>query len=267
MLFRGFGSAAVLAAVLTAPAAAERPEDTIWLRGGAFFNSVDSRLKVDSPSLGIPGTEIDFEQDLDFDKRTTVPKIEGGIRLGERLRVEGDYFSLSRTGGAAINEKIQIGDTSFPVDAEMAARLKTQIWRIAVGWSPVKTERAEFGGALGVHLAHLKYSFVADVDGIILSQARSHTAPFPNVTLYGSYNLGKVINLNARIDAFALKLGAYKGSLIDAQASVAARLQRNIGVGAGYRYVDYKLRITEPDYGLRADYRYHGPFAFAELAF
>lgn len=252
---------------LPGAALAERPEDHVWVKGGAFRANIDTFLQVDDPALEIRGTRIDFERDLDFDGTAWLPTIEAGVRLGRALRLEAEYLNLRRAGGGAINSEIRVGETVFPVDAEVAATFDTAISRIALGWSPVKTDKGEFGAALGVHLTDASYSFIADVDGAILSESESETVPLPNLSLYSNYSFSKSINLNARVDLFALKVGDYRGQLIDVQAAVAARLSRNIGAGLGYRYVDYNLRVRKDDLRAEANYAYHGPFAFLELTF
>ena len=264
---RRIALALLATACAAAPAQAERPEDKMWLRAGVFRSNVDTSLKIDDAKLGIPGTSIDFEEDLGFRKHAWKPKIEGGVRFGKAFRVEADYFSLGRSGGAIITDEIRIDDTVFPVQADVDASFRTDVWRIAAGWSPLKSDKGELGLSAGVHLTKARYSFSADVAGARLVEEKSKTIPLPNVSLFGNYNIDKTWGLNGRVDLLSMKVGGYKGTLVDAQATVSARLHRNIGAGLGYRYVDYDVRIRKSD--LRADmnYRYHGPFAFAELAF
>lgn len=255
------------AVALAVPAHAERPEDKAWLKAGVFWANVDTSLKVDDARLGLPGTLIDFEEDLGFRKRAWKPKIEGGIRLGKAFRVEADYFSLGRSGGAVIDEEIRIDDTVFPVQAEVDASFRTDVWRIAAGWSPLHTDKAELGLSAGVHLTRARYSFSAEAEGVELVEEKSRTVPLPNISLFGNYNIDRTWGLNGRVDLLSMKMGGYKGSLVDAQATVSARLHRNVGAGLGYRYVDYDLRIRKTDLRAEVNYRYHGPFAFVELAF
>ncbi|MCG2839705.1 hypothetical protein L6Q21_01755 [Sandaracinobacter sp. RS1-74] len=250
-----------------APAHAERPEDKAWLKAGVFRASVDTSLKIDDSKLGIPGTRIDFEEDLGFRRHAWKPKVEGGVRFGKAFRVEADYFSLGRSGGAAIDAEIRIDDTVFPVDAELDASFRTDVWRIAAGWSPLHSQKGELGLSAGVHLTRARYSFSAEVAGVELSEAKSKTVPLPNVSLFGNYSIDGTWGLNGRVDLLSMKMGGYKGKLVDAQATVSARIHRHFGAGLGYRYVDYDLRVRKSDLRAEVDYRYHGPFAFAELAF
>ena len=255
------------AAVIAVPAQAERPEDKAWLKAGVFRANVDTSLKVDDAKLGIPGTSIDFENDLGFSDSAWKPKIEGGVRLGKAFRIEADYFSLGRSGGAVIAEEIRIDDTVFPLHAEVDASFRTDVWRIAAGWSPLHTEKGELGLSAGVHLTRARYSFSAEAEGMKLVEEKSKTVPLPNLSLFGNYNINKTFGVNGRVDLLSMKMGGYKGTLVDAQATVSARVHRNVGAGLGYRYVDYDLRVRKSDLHADVNYRYHGPFAFVEVAF
>ena len=105
------------------------------------------------------------------------------------------------------------------------------------------------------------------MEGAQLVEEKSRTIPLPNVSLFGNYNIDKTWGLNGRVDLLSMKMGGYKGTLVDAQATVSARVHHNIGAGLGYRYVDYDVRVRKSDLHADVNYRYHGPFAFVELAF
>lgn len=263
--------AATVAMVSALPAYAERPEDKIWVQGGGFRANIDTFAQVDNQKMGLPGTPIDFEKDLGLRNRGWLPKIAGGVRLGHKLRAEADYFSLSRHGSATLSNLLGVDQTVFPVGAEVDTDFSTKIWRIALGWSPVLTEKAEFGMALGVHLTDAKFRLEADVPigGVMTSLVEQQKAviPLPNVSLYGNYNLNKTFGLHAKVDLLSLKVKDYKGKLVDAQLGIGARVQKNIGVGIAYRYVRYNLEARTGDWHGNLKYRYHGPLAFVEVAF
>ena len=77
--------------------------------------------------------------------------------------------------------------------------------------------------------------------GIGLEQQRSKSAPLPNVGLYGSIKLFGPVALQGNVDAFKLKVGNYKGKLLDGQLGLDYRFAKNFGAGIGYRYAYYKI--------------------------
>ena len=261
---------AMLVCGFATPAFAERAEDKVWLQGGVFRAQVDTYARVDSPSLGLPGTRVDFEGDLGLDDKEWAPKIAGGVRLGKAFRIEADYFSLNRAGSTTLNRLLGVDDTVFPVGAVVDSSFDTKIWRIAGGWSPVLTDTTEVGLAIGVHLTDASFSIsgtLPGVSGATLVERRATTIPLPNIGLYANHSFNKTFGIHAKADFFSIKLGDYKGRLIDAQLGFSARIQRNIGVGIAYRFVDYDVEVRKNDFGGKIEYKYYGPVAFVEVAF
>ena len=107
----------------------------------------------------------------------------------------------------------------------------------------------------------------ADVLGATLEEHRSKSVPLPNVGLYGNIDLFGPIALQATVDAFKMKAGNYKGTLLDGQVSLEARVHKNIGLGLGYRYAYYKVEGHKHDWRGKLTYDYYGPIAYVELAF
>jgi len=253
------------------PAAAVRPEDKAWIQVGAFSPKIDTEIRVDVTNLDIEGTEVDFERDLNLDDRKGVPKIDAGIRLGKRFRLEADFLTLKRSGHTALERTITIDDTQFPLATEVDSELQTKIYRVAAGYSFIRNDKAEFGVSVGAHITKVKAEVAATVllpgDTAFRSERRDVSAPLPNVGLFGAVVLSKVFSIDGRMEAFALKVGDYKGRLIDARLGVSARLHKNIGVGLAYRRASYRLEVNKSDWDGRFEYRYSGPMAHLELAF
>jgi hypothetical protein len=44
-------------------------------------------------------------------------------------------------------------------------------------------------------------------------------------------------------------------------------INRNFGIGADFRYVDYRLRATANDFTGRVQYNFYGPFVYAVVGF
>ena len=101
------------------------------------------------------------------------------------------------------------------------------------------------------------------------SSASRRTRPCrcPNLGLYANVDLSRTFSLNAGANWFKIKVGDYKGNIFDVSAGISARVVRNLGIGARYRYVDYGLRAQADDWDGKVNYRFHGPAVFVELGF
>ena len=266
---RGYLGLAAGAALACVPgtATAEVTSDKAWLDVGGFWAKIDSDLQLDNTTLGVEGTRIDFENHLGLDDSRALPKISGGVRLGSRFRVEGDFFRLGRSGELAIEETLKIDDTVFPVGALVETEFDTDVYRIALGYSLVRNDRGEFGVSAGAHYSRGKFEITATALGVTLEERRSKSFPLPNVGVYGNMHLFGPVSLQGSADVFKMKYGNYKGSLVDAQLGLEARIIRNVGLGLGYRYAGYRIKGSKSDWQGKLTYSYSGPVAYVELAF
>jgi hypothetical protein len=261
------GVAAVAIAV-PGTAFAEVASDKVWIDVGGFWAHIDSDLRVDNTALGIEGSRIDFENDLGLDSSRALPKITAGVRLGPRFRLEGDFFRLGRNGELVIDEVLRIDDTVYPIGASVRTKFRTNIYRIGIGYSLVKTDQGEFGVSAGVHMSKGKFNIQANaLGGSLLEEGRNKSFPLPNVGVYGNVHLWGPVSLQANADAFKMKAGNYKGALFDGHVALEARVLKNVGIGAGYRYAGYKLTADKSDWHGKLTYGYSGPMAYLELAF
>lgn len=258
------------AAAIAVPQAAhaELPTDQAWIDVGAFAAHIDSDLRLDNETLGIEGTRIDFENDLGLDSSRVMPKATAAVRFLKRFRAEADYFQLNRSGHQTLDGELIVDDTVFPINIEVDSKFKTNIYRLALGYSLVRNDNAEFGVAAGAHVSKGSFSIQGTGPlGVALEEHRSKSAPLPNVGVYGSVGLAGALSLQGHLDAFKMKYGKYTGRLLDAEAALEYRFAKNFGVGLGYRYAAYKITGRSHSWHGILSYDYLGPVAYLELAF
>ncbi|MGH6910628.1 MAG: outer membrane beta-barrel protein [Phenylobacterium sp.] len=269
---RLIGSAllATAAAGLAAPAAAQSLQDKYWIEVSAYFPSVNTDATV--AALGRPGTDIDLESDLGLNKHETLPAVYAGWRFTDRFTVAAEYYALDRNGSRVLSRDINFGDTTFPASFEVKSELHSDVYRLTLGYSFIKTDQAELGAALGLHATDFKI----DVSGpgrianaVGLQDRRENTkflAPLPTLGVFGTYEPMPKVILTGRADYMSLKVGDYDGSIFNGQAAVGYRVWRNVDIGVAYRYVKYKLDIDKR-LQTHLDYRFSGPSVFARVGF
>ena len=266
-----FATAGLLLATSTA-ALAQRADDKFFLKGGAFISDINGNFRIDGNG-GQIGTEISLQKDLGLSGTTVGPYALAGWRFSKHWRFEFEYFSLNREGTATIDRQIRVGDTIYPVNAQLSAGLSTDIYRFSIGWSFLHGNNYELGANLGFYLNN----FGAYVEGEgsiggvgaieMQREERQQLVPLPTLGLYGRYDINDTWSLNARADYFAIKIDDYRGSIIDVSGGIAARVTKNIGVGVDLRYIDYGLRATADRFTGQVNYNFYGPFLFVELGF
>lgn len=232
-------------------------QDRWTLEIGAYAPTVDTTAHLNS--IFGPGTTVNFEQDLNLDDRKVNATILGRVRIGNRWRIEAEYFGLNRSGTRAINRTITWGDNTYPIGVVVSSTFDTDIYRLSGGYSFIKNDQAELGIALGVHATDFRISLAASGFG---AQSADALAPLPTFGIYGSYALSPRWLLSGRVDYFSLDYDEYDGSLVNAQAGIDYRFTRNFGIGLGYRYIDYDLTVTKPRFNGGVEYKFNGPVLY-----
>jgi len=238
-------------------------EDRWNFQLSVFYPDVSTTARLDNSTTG-RGTEVDFESDLDLTDRKALGDISGSVRLGEKWRIEAEYFALNRSGTRTINRTINWGNISYPVNATVSSSFDSDVYRVSGGYSFVKDKEKEFGVALGLFVTDFKASLSTTNLG---SSAGDTLAPLPTIGAYGAYAFTKRWLLSGRVDYFTLNYDDYDGSLTNVQAQVEYQITRNFGVGLGYRYVDYDLTVSDSSWSGNVEYKFHGPTLFGTATF
>ena len=213
---------------------------------------------------GARGTSISFEEDLNLTDRKTMPAILAAVRLGERWKVEGEYFSLHRSGSRSVSKTIDWGDNTYPIGATVSSEFDSDIFRLSVGYSFIKDSQRELGVALGLHVTDFKASLSAAAVGV---RSEDALAPLPTIGLYGAYAFTPKWLLSGRLDYFSLDYEDYEGRLVNFTAGVDYRFSRHFGIGLGFRHVDYDVTLTKTHYNGGIQYKFNGPVFYAVTSF
>ncbi|MBO9622352.1 MAG: outer membrane beta-barrel protein [Sphingomonas sp.] len=265
-------SAAIVACLAAAPAAAQAVGDKYWLEAGAYWPDVDSHVRVQSRVVPLPAAEIDLEGDLALEDRQTLAAVSAGVRIGPRLMIGADYYALDRSATRSIEHDIVFDDAVYPVGASVTSGFDSDIYRLTIGYDVVRSDRAEIGAAVGVHATRFDVSIsgAARIGGIGAGtqvKRRRLFAPLPTVGLFAHATVLPRLTANTRLDYMALGIDDYRGRLVNAQASLSYRFVENVGLGVMYRYVDYRVDADKERWEGRLRYRFHGPAAFLQIGF
>jgi hypothetical protein len=258
-------------ALAATPAAAQSLDKTFVAQVGPYFPSIDSKLRVDA-SNGAIGTTIDFERDLGFNRRQVLPSVLAEWRPGDDWLINAQFYTLGRRSTKALERDIAIGDTVYPVAAEVSAGFESSIVRFTVGNRFFQRPNIEIGAAVGLHGTDFTVFLegqgsVAGGTRSFRTENRSIFAPLPTVGLFLSARPAPLVLVNARIDYLSLTIDEYRGRLINTEVSAAYSVRHNIDIGVMFRLVDYRVAVERPDWNGRVDYRFSGPAMFVQVGF
>ena len=254
--------------VAAGPASAQSPNDTYWIQLHGFRPTIESTARFDSLGAGIKGTEVNFEDELGLSDRESLPNLLMGLRLGERWRLEFEYFELKRKGTRTIQRDIHWGDAVFPASGEVSSQFDSDIYRLSAGYSVFRSSTVEVGGALGLHVTDFVLALGGKASGpqgqAVQSEQKDQRVPLPTLGLYGTWALSAQWTLSGRVDYLSLEYEQYDGSLRNLIATVSWRFSRNFGAGLGYRYVAYEVNAMKSDFRGNVSYKFRGPTIYLE---
>jgi opacity protein-like surface antigen len=247
----------------------------LYLDVGGYVPAVDTRLRVDR--AGGSGTVLDLEDDLDFEDRPTFPYALLNLRLGQRWRIEGEYFSIDRDKTTVIDRELIIGDEPpFTIGATVNSFFDTDVYRLSVGYSFFKRPNAEVGAALGAHVTTFDFGIRATGEEFENTEAAADTlAPLPTIGLYGFYAFSPRWLMQGRVDYFALEYQEYSGRFLNFNAGLEFQLAKHVALGAGYRYVDLEFTAEKTlsigdvsdDFRGEFQYQYSGPTVYLSFSY
>ena len=236
-----------LAGLVAAPAFGQQFDNNVTVRAAGYFPAIDSVISVGLPNG--PGTEIDLESDLNYERRATLPAVAINWRISDDFVLTGEFFNIQRMSATFLGRDITVGDTTYPVNAKVSTKFGSNIYRGTIGYLVHQTETFEFGVALGLHATDFRFEIAGQASaggagGQFRSESRSVFAPLP--TIGGVINWEPVpkVTVSTKVDWLSLTIDEYSGRLINAELSGAYRLWKRVDVGAMLRYVDYRVDVT-----------------------
>lgn len=267
-----FGAAAVSLAVAS-PAVAQDDTTGIYGRVGILIANSDTMIRIDSPTLGGPGTEIDLEGDLGARKNRTLFDATIGARISDDWAVEFEYFRFSRGQTVSLERAITVEDTVYDVNAELESSFSSTLYKVDARWTPVQWENGgELGFSLGLHATNFSLGLAGTgtVNGSPVQSAtvaKSKLAPLPTIGVRAKTGIAPDVQLYARGQLFALKIDNVKGSLVDAEFGANWSISRNFGLAASYRILRYRLNVDRTNFNGRIQYDLQGPMLAATFSF
>jgi hypothetical protein len=230
---------------------------------GAYAPNTETNASLNGTG-GIVNRSVSFEDDLNLADRPTMPTFLASVRLGQRWKIEAEYFSLHRSGARAVNRTINWGNNVYAIGTVVNSEFDSDIFRLSGGYSFIKSDMHELGVVLGLHVTDFSASLSAAGVG---TQGGDALAPLPTIGLYGAYAFTPKWLVSARLDYFSLKYDEYDGKLLNFNVGVDYRFARHWAGGLGYRHVDYEVDATKTSYTGNVQYKFKGPLLYLNASF
>lgn len=251
-------------------------EERLSVRLGAFLSAFDTKLRVDGADENTGrGTNIDLQDDLGVDRDKTAGWANLEWRFASRHRLGLSYSRFTLNGSRDIQRDLRIGDRVFPVDAQVAARLRLEVMPITYSYSLIKRRKSELALTVGLHWGRSGFkaqgsTSLSDQEGSNEVNAKADV-PLPLIGLQYDHHFSPRWSAGASAGYFSLKFGDeeldYQGSVWSARGYAEYRFARHYGVGAAVEGFRVKVDADQDQWRGSIDYGYVGPQLYVTARF
>jgi hypothetical protein len=271
------GRFAVAIAGLVLPAAAfcnDTPgvlSDAFHVSLGTFVVNTDTTLRLDGDA-GEQGKPIDWEKNFGEGDVNRF-RLDGYWRFADRHKLRALVFSTSREGLRTIDEEIDWGGETFPVNATVDGKFEFSIYEVAYEYAFMRRENYELAASIGVHYADYEASLAAAATGsgaaanARIEKSGSVGAPLPVLGIRGTWSLSQAFSIDASGQYFALTYGDFDGNLQDYRVLLNWQPKSWLGLGVGYDHFSFNVNVDSSNFRGKMDWAYHGPMIFYSASF
>lgn len=242
-----------------------------WVLSVGVF-AANTSSKAELAKKNTTGTDIDFEDDLNFDDSDTLPAFLVNWRIANKHRVSFEYFTIGQDNKGQANRDFTWNGIDFNAGVKIKSNLDLDIGRLFYGYSLIKDDKKELGLGAGLHYLGVDTAIAGEgrINGIPVGKVKrglDDWVVLPNLGVYGNYAFSPKWIVKGRVDWFSANIGDYDGTLWNTEAAVQYQMFKNVGVGLAYRYLSFDIAADKSSKSWAIDLDYNGPLLFVTANF
>lgn len=215
------------------------PWDKFSFTFGGFLADLSSSAIIGSNRIGL-GISINLEDALGLDVSGFVIRSNAMYRFGNNNRHAAriEYFGFKRKATKTLKKDLEIGDTIIPIGTETTSIYNLQIIKASYDFSFLQDERVNFGASFGLYIMPLTLKIESTS---LISENTQFVAPLPVIGLRSDLLLAPKLFMRQSAEILYLKIGDFKGTIMDININIEYNIWNHIGLGAGFNY--YRLTL------------------------
>jgi hypothetical protein len=225
---------------------------------GVFFSGQDTDTGFSSNFSDIE-VVLDLEDDLGLDSSLSVFRADGYFRFGEKHRIDGSIFDLSRSANANSTVEIDWRDTRFTVNTNLNTNLDLKIYKVAYTYEWIKDEKGYVGVSGGLYIADIDLSLKSNDN--VDEERGTLTAPLPVIGIRAGRALSERWAVRAHAEFFFIDVESLSGHLNDVGIRVDYWFSDRFALGIGWNSVDIDVDATGRSLSTDIDWSYSGGLA------
>ena len=234
---------------------------------GVFVTDRTTDTRLDSDS-GV-GTDIDFEEDLGFDRSMSVARFGANFYVQPRQSVDFAIFDLSRDASRVIDETLEFGDETFTINTLITSTMDLTITKVDYTFAPLSRPKGYLGFNAGLYIMSTELTLVASGQNVQATrESEGMTAPLPVFGFRGEYEVTDRITIGGAAQFFKIDVDDASGSLRDTFIGADYSFGERYAVGIAYNDVSMALSAEEDDgFAGELDWGYDGWLVYFRAGF
>jgi hypothetical protein len=236
--------------------------ETFTFQAGGIITEDSTSVRIDGP---VRGTELHLGDLLGLDSSSGSYYLAGAFRFASRNRLAVQYINYKRSGSRQIDQAIEIGGEVIPIDTNLSAEVRQQLFVVNYGYSFVKTDQVEVAVLLGLYGA--KYDFKFDANKPVVAISESTTVPLPMIGAVIDWYVTPRWTVTLSGEGMKARVGDVDGTAWNAGLSTDYMLWRNVGIGIAANAIGANVDITKSGFTGALDTRTEFVRAYVQLKF
>jgi hypothetical protein len=215
---------------------------------------------ISSEQLDIIGSNIDFVNDLGFEK-TRFRDLRIVLRPGQKHRFRIQYTPISYTADTTFNREIVFNAIAFPISVPISTQFDWKVWRLGYEYDFLYLPRGFVGALVELRHTHME----ATLSTIGIEEFTTATAPLPAFGVVGRAYVLPEVAVNFEVTGFRLPNvdPDYDANYFDWDINGTVNLSQYLGLQVGWRRMTNYLAIKQ-DVG---DMKFQGMWFGAALRY
>ena len=125
--------------------------DTFFVSLGTYLVNTDTTVRLDGTTQD-SGTRVDWDRTFG-DATATQFRVDAMWRFAERHKLRALWFNTSRSSSRTIDEEIDWGGETFPVNSRVKGDVNWDIYQLAYEYSFLRRDTYELSASIGAYYA------------------------------------------------------------------------------------------------------------------
>lgn len=239
---------------MTEPASGEQ----FHIEGSIAVWSPSADIVVASEAFGIPGTNIDFKNDLGLqDKSFPAFQLTARPLRSQKLRLQ--IIPISYDTTAPLQRSVVFNGQRYPVGADVTSTFDWKAYRFAYEYDFFIKNQGFAGFIVDLKYTDVRVQLTAPIAQGTIDEFTETRAPIPSLGGIGRYYIVPNIAISAEVTGFKLPVSAdnkYQGHYLEADIYGTVNFNKYVGAQVGYRTLDlgYVIKSDSGEFTLKGLY-------------